>query len=470
MAIAVPNVVKAVGSGVTSVTTSGVTTTTGSTFLIICSCGAGATMTPSDSKGNTYTLVDNQGASGTQISCWYKTNGAGGAGHTAAVNLSAAEYPVLHFIELSGADATSLDATSVNSAAASGPYSLTSGTLAQADSLVVAWASSDSPGAQNYAASGYTVNRETDGDNYWTSANGYKQAGSTSAQSSTWTGIGGSVAMGIAAFKAAAGGTGYELSVDPATYALTAAAETAQVARALTVSPAGYAMTAQPVNLAVGRSLSVSPASYALNAAGETLAATRALSIDPASYSLANRAVTLSVGRAVSDAATSYALTASPVSLVAGRGLSIDAAVYALSAPDVTLVYRSANPVLVVDPVAYVLRLPDVELELSGRMAQEEVSYPGPSRKKKPRHKWSGVPFTRIYPEVEQIGVIEQAAETAAQLPEPPTRKRAVSYLHEYGIYQDHLAKVLIEIERVKREQRLEREDDEVAAVIACCL
>lgn len=365
MAITVPNVVKAVGSGVTSVTTSGVTTTTGSTFLIICSCGNGPTMTPSDSKGNTYTLIDNQVASGAQISGWYKTNGTGGAGHTATVSISGTEYPVLHFIELAGADAASFDATSVNSGTASGPYSLTSGTLAQADSLVVAWAASDAAGAQNYAASGYTVNRETDGDNYWTSANGYKQAGSTSAQTATWTGIGGVVAMGIAAFKAAAGGADYNLTVDPATYSLTAAAETVQVARALTVAPVSYAVTAQPVNLAVGRALSVSPASYALNAAGVTLATTRALSIDPASYSLVNSAVTLAVGKLVSVDTASYSLTASPVTLGVARALRVDPAAYSLTAPDVTLEYRSANPVLSVDPVSYLLGLADVELSVS---------------------------------------------------------------------------------------------------------
>lgn len=393
MAITVPNVVKAVGSGVASVTTSGVTTTAGSTFVIVCSCGAGTSMTPSDSKGNTYTLIDNQVVNGGNISAWYSANGTGGSGHTASATLSGSDFPVLHFIELAGAATTApLDSGAgvFLTDSDGGPFTVTSNTLAQADSLVLTWAESDAAGAQSYGASGYTVSAETDGDNYWTHGIGYKVVSATTAQSATWTGIGGSVALGITAFKAAAGGTDYDLTVDPALYALTAAAQTVQVARALTIAPVSFAVTAQPVNLAVGRVVNVSPVNYSLNAADVTLTyapaakeltadpasyavsaqpvtltATRVLSIDPASYSLANSAVTLSVGRVVGSNAVSYALSASPVTLVVTRALSVDPAAYALSAPDVTLEYRSANPVLSVDPVSYLLGLADVELSVS---------------------------------------------------------------------------------------------------------
>lgn len=415
MAITVPNVVKAVGSGVTSVTTSGVTTTNGSTFTISSTADFGVTInTPTDSKSNVYGIMGSSqtdDSNAFRLSIFYKQNGVGGSSHTASVGYSAGTYPTAFFSEIAGAAASSFDSGSlVQTRDNDGtPHSVTSGTFAQANNAVLTWIGTDGGGTRNYTCSTFNVTQETDGNNYWTGAFGYKTVTATTAQTATWVETATRGLMTIVAIKEAAGGTAYNLTVDPASYALTAAAETVTATRALTISPASYAVTAAAVNLAVGRVLNVAPVSYALTAAAETVTATRvlniapvsysltaadvtltyapalkelvvdpasytlsladvavtttrALTIDPATYSLTNSAVTLSVGRVVNDAPVSYTLTASPVTLAAGRVLSVDPASYALSAADVTLEYDTANPVLVVDPVSYVLTLADVEL------------------------------------------------------------------------------------------------------------
>ena len=416
MAITVPNVVKAVGSGVTTVTTSGVTTTTGSTFVAWSTADDAVTINkPTDSKSNDYgtaKVTVSTGGGSSKQTVYVKENGAGGASHTLTFTYGASTYPTAYFIECAGAATASYDSGSLTSGAsgAGSPFNRNSGGQAQANNAILTFCATDASGTLTYTNSGYTVTQEQDGNNYWTGAIGRQIVSQTSAVTSSWSVSatnGGTITFAI---KEATGGTAYNLTVDPASYTLTAAAEMLQAARSLTVSPASYAITAAAVNLAVGRVLNVSPASYALTAAAETVtatrvlnfapatyslsaadvtltyapaakelvvdptsytltgadvtvSATRALTIDPVSYSLTNSAVTLSVGRALNDAPASYALSASAVTLSVARVLSVEPVAYSLSPADVTLEYDTANPVLVVEPVSYALSAADVELE-----------------------------------------------------------------------------------------------------------
>ncbi len=185
-------------------------------------------------------------------------------------------------------------------------------------------------------------------------------------------------------FGATQSAAAYTLSIDPATYTLTAAAETLLVARALSISPASYALTASAVTLSVGRVLSVSPASYALTTSPETLVVARALSIDPASYvisapdvtltyaSLAKQlaidpasytltasAVTMTATRALSIDPASYAVTPSAITLSVGRQLDVSAASYSITPSPVTLTTaRSLN----IEPASYIITTPDIGL------------------------------------------------------------------------------------------------------------
>ena len=310
MAITFPNATKAVGSSVSSVTTSGVTTTTGSTFLISCSRGVGVTATPSDSKGNTYTQIAAL-SNNSALTVWYCSNGTGGAGHTATITLGAADYPVLHFVELAGAATASYDSGAL--ATNNDAQTITSGTLAQADSAVVSWIASNSGGAQNYAATGYTVARETDGDNYWTSAVGYKAVSSTTAQGITWTGVGGTTPIVIAAFKAAAIGGGITCTLAVTDTADTVAS-TATVAVAASLASADTADTlAATANVAVVASLGVTDAADSLASTAAVRVTANASATDAAD-SLSSTAVVgnppVTCDLAVTDAADSLAATA----------------------------------------------------------------------------------------------------------------------------------------------------------------
>ena len=70
--------------------------------------------------------------------------------------------------------------------------------------------------------------------------------------------------------------------------------------------------------------------------------------------------------------------------------------------------------------------------------------------------------------EPEQIEVIEQAAEIAAVAPQSPSKEDAAESLRAYGIaLKDAYVQVYLELELKKRQ---EREDEEIAAVIAAAL
>jgi hypothetical protein len=476
VAITVPNVVKVTGSGVTTVTTSGVTTTTGGTFVAWSTADDGVTINkPTDSKSNDYgtaKVTVSTGGGSSKQTVYVKENGAGGASHTLTFTYGSATYPTVFFIECAGASTASYDSGSLTSGAsgAGSPFNRNSGGQAQAANAILTFCATDAGGSLTYANSGYTVSQESDGNNYWTGAIGRQIVNTTSAVTSSWTvsaSNGGTVTFAI---KEAAGGTSYDLTVDPASYSLTAAAETVTATRALTISPASYALTAANVNLAVGRAVNFAPASYTLTAAAETLTATRALSIDPASYSLTNSAVTLSVGRVVSVDPVAYTLTTSAETLTVARQLNIAPAAYVLTAADVTLDYASANPVLSVDPVSYTLSASDVTFEFTGGV-QLLGGGPGGPRKRRGGtesylERLLGRPLDEIEPE--EIEVIEQAAEEAAKAPQPPKREEAEESLREYGLaLKEAYVQIFIELEQKKRQAM---EEEEMMAVIAVCL
>jgi hypothetical protein len=416
MAGSVANARKANTSGANTTTTTSFTSTAGGTIWVGVSDGSGqGSLTISDNKGNTYSQIGTTrtSASGAQIRRFYCANILGGAGHTVTATWGSNSDATVHVLELAGVATASLDsAASAQADDNNPPWTVTSGTLAQADSIAIAMTGTAFNGTWS-ESSGFTVQtQEGDSNLYWTGCAASRVVAATTALTPSFTisGGGSDCAVAVDVFKASAGGTSYNLTVDPASYSLTAAAETVTATRALTIAPASYGLTAQAVNLAVGRALNISPASYTLSAAAVTMTATRtlnvspasyaltaadvtltyapslkelvvdpasyavsaanvsfavtrALSIDPASYSLTNSAETLSVGRVLSVNAASYALSASAQTLVVGRVLSVDPVAYSLTLADVTLDYRPSNPVLSVDPVSYTLSLPDVEFE-----------------------------------------------------------------------------------------------------------
>ena len=299
-------------------------------------------------------------------------------GFQVTVNYSSSADSSYAVSVLRGRDATSpLIVGSVGQAGDGfSPWTATSGTL-EANADVLAFCG-DNGGPQTYSVGApFTIDsQEGDGNNWWTGCVASAVAPSTAAMTPSFTSTAGAqAAVLVVGFRQAAGGTAYDLTVDPASYALTAAAETVTATRALTIAPASYSLTAQAVNLAVGRVLSVSPASYALSAAAVTTAVGRALNVSPASYSLTAAAQTMTAARSLNISPVSYALTAADVTLTyapSAKELLIDPASYAVSAADVSFAVTRA---LSIDPASYSLTNSAETLSVGRVLSIDPASY-----------------------------------------------------------------------------------------------
>lgn len=141
MAIEIANHVVGSTAGASSVTTAGITSTTGSNFYLLISFRQGDTFNGvSDSKGNTYTQVDTlaDAGYGWTISTYKCVNGTGGASHTATVTMGATTRIVCYFVEVSGADTTTdIDQHSI-AKDTSTPFDGTALTTTQANEVILA--------------------------------------------------------------------------------------------------------------------------------------------------------------------------------------------------------------------------------------------------------------------------------------------------------------------------------------------
>jgi hypothetical protein len=195
------------GGGNTATTTAGTTTASGSTFVAACSWDATATSPGvTDSKGNTYTAVGTPQLDtfGAYVQLFVCQNGAGGSSHTATFTTTGSSYPVIHLIEITGAETASLDKTAQGQDFAS-PFTLTSPTLSQADEIVISVCGNQS-GTGAYATStGTLLSQEPDTGSYWTSGVGYIIVASTAAVTPSWTKGAGAAGLALATFKQSSG-------------------------------------------------------------------------------------------------------------------------------------------------------------------------------------------------------------------------------------------------------------------------
>jgi hypothetical protein len=210
-------------SGTTSLTTGSITTlSSGSTFVVSNNSEGGRANTPTDSKSNGYTATRAEATSGSGGGCrlWYKENGTGGSSHTATVTYSGSSLPSITLTELTGVDPASFDSGSANGGNDNGsPYTITSGTLAQADSIVLCLLGSDTGSNPGTLAesTGFTIYASgLNGAVYWVSGMAYKVVSATTALTPSWTAVGASdCVLQIAAFKASSGGVSHPSSGTP---------------------------------------------------------------------------------------------------------------------------------------------------------------------------------------------------------------------------------------------------------------
>lgn len=202
-------------SGASTTTASGTTAASGSTFVAVYSWGGGSAPTSvTDNKGNTYTqrgaMMDNYGG-GMRSMAFVKEDGAGGSGHTVTVAVSAgATDSTLRLIEITGALAASLDLYPDGTHDTATPYVASSGTLGQADELVLSCCATDtSANPTVYACTDFTlISTEVNSALYWGNGIAKKVVSATTSVTASWTSSGATAGyVHILTFKAASSAT-----------------------------------------------------------------------------------------------------------------------------------------------------------------------------------------------------------------------------------------------------------------------
>jgi hypothetical protein len=337
---------RGVGGGNTATTAAGTTAASGSTFVAAVSWDASASSpTVTDNKSNTYTAqgtpqVDTRGA---YVQLFVCQNGTGGASHTATFTTSGASYPVIHLIEITGAEAASLDKIAQGSDVST-PFTVTSATLSQADEVVISICACNSGTASNaYALSGGTVlSEELDTSNYWTSAAGYTVVSSTAAVTHTWTRATFTEAgIALATFKQASGG-GAPAAKDPAL-------NRNRPGRG-PYSPGKYfrplGETAQPAALATQTNLVIADATHGHAADAPVLTAASVLVVADATHAHAADNFTLNTGTQLVAADATHAHPADAPTLTANSQLAVADALHnhAADSPSLALLVPANDP------------------------------------------------------------------------------------------------------------------------------
>lgn len=205
----------------TSITTTGITTTSGNQVYIgtvvwqTGSTPADAATPITDSKGNTWVKVGSlTDAGGDRVSLWYCANIVGGSGHTFTYSVVAGAYETIAVMEFSGAATSSPLDQGSNSTFAAGTTSSTTSpsiTTTNAADFLIAVGGGGTGGSADTFSSGsatWTTPAATQQSNSAGEliAMGYAVVSSTGTYSVTFTNsAGGNIAVGIAAFKQAGG-------------------------------------------------------------------------------------------------------------------------------------------------------------------------------------------------------------------------------------------------------------------------
>lgn len=218
------------GSGVTSLATSSFTSATGDTIGVWFNYGVSTNPTSvTDNKGNTYTQRGKVSRAGGFTAFLYTCeNATGGAGTIVTLNIGFTEYPTLAAVAISGVVTSSvLDVLTTDGLDTAQPWTLSSGTLTQADEIVFGFLGSDSGSSTSTFTEGSGMTKlgeVTDSALYWTGALAYVVVAATTARTQSWTSsvAGSNSTQIVASFKAAAGG-------GPITAALTGVAGTGGV-------------------------------------------------------------------------------------------------------------------------------------------------------------------------------------------------------------------------------------------------
>ncbi len=203
----------------------------------------------------------------------------------------------------------------------------------------------------------------------------------------------------IAAFDlGSAGGGGYTLTADAATFTETGVAATLRAARKLAAAQAAYALTPGATGLRKGYPLAAQSATYAVTANATALRAARRLAAAQATYTVTASASGLRRGYTLTAGAQTFTLTAFDVGLKAARKLSATqatfvetgnaaglraarklaavSATYTLTGYDANLVYTAPQSyTLTADAASYSLTGQPAVFRAARRMTAQATTY-----------------------------------------------------------------------------------------------
>lgn len=183
--------VSAQGSNVTSIASPAITSSSDSLLVLSGTRYGGGSMTPSDSKSNTWSVgrvmdgaIDGQQSAGQ----WYNLAGTRGASHTGTITLPIASFPTVALSEFDDVLTTPLDVTAQSEVTGTNAHaSGTTGTTAQADELVVITMAHNGGSSNGITPSaGFTEATEQTNTANEPINVAYKIVGETGAQSGSW--------------------------------------------------------------------------------------------------------------------------------------------------------------------------------------------------------------------------------------------------------------------------------------------
>lgn len=180
-------------------TASRTTQASGSACFVMVNHASGNTANaPTDNMGNTYIALGTnpQSTSSYRLDVFYDATCAGGAGHTVSCTLTAAAEVSCIWREVKGVTAVDTAAVNATTDDSSSPFTVTSGTLAQANSIVLLFFGSNS-GDNPATITEATFTQDADsrilnGALYWTGGLLWKTVASTTGVAASVTQTGGS--------------------------------------------------------------------------------------------------------------------------------------------------------------------------------------------------------------------------------------------------------------------------------------
>lgn len=365
--------------------------TTGANLIILNINGYGTGGALSDNKGNTSwtELTAYNAGNQPRMRTFYCANPNVGAGHTFTLSGSNL-YGSIFMSAWSGVDTADALEAQNGSSTTSGGSSRNSGTVSPANdgALILAhYAGFANPPSFSGSPSFTTLAAYAGvGSVYFSAGQAYYIQPTAGSINSGWSwpailsgGLGYHVAQ-IVAFNAAA--TGYTLSAEAGSYALTGAAAGLLVARtvaagqgdytlagadatltygsvtaySLTAETGGYTLTGANAGLIADFTISATAGSYSLSGADAGLKADHALAANAGYYALTGASAGVAADRVLTASGGTYTLFGADAGIEAHRTIAAGAGAYVLTGADAGLIYTAAATyTLAAEAGAYIL-------------------------------------------------------------------------------------------------------------------